>query len=80
MAKGETTEELALHKIREARMQVARIHQQRDQLEETNPNRCLATRSAAVLTEEIKTPLHMELAASMEKLELFLKEEFRIPA
>ena len=75
---GEASEEAALKMIREARGLVASINALINRLAETNPNRALAQRCANALTAPERTPLHEELAATMQKLEELLAKEFRI--
>ena len=75
---GESTEAQALSKIQEARRQVDHVNHLIDQLSETNPKRGLAQRCAQALLTETKTPRHTELETAMEKLALYLENEFRV--
>jgi hypothetical protein len=78
MFSGESTEAQALSKIQEARRQVDHVNHLIDQLSETNPKRGLAQRCAQALLTETKTPRHTELETAMEKLALYLENEFRV--
>ena len=75
---GKASEEMALEAIREARALVVRVNALIGRLAETNPNRGLAQRCANALTASEQTPLHQELAATMQRLEELLAKEFRV--
>jgi Fe-S-cluster containining protein len=75
---GESTEAQALSKIQEARRQVDHVNHLIDRLSETNRKRGLAQRCAQALQTDTKTPHHSELETAMEKLALFLENEFRV--
>ncbi len=75
---GKASEEMALEAIGEARALVVRVNALIGRLAETNPNRGLAQRCANALTASELTPLHHELAATMQRLEELLVKEFRV--
>lgn len=71
----------ALEKIRNARVQVARVNGLIARLGKSNPARSLAHRvtNALTLAEGVeRTELHDELDAAMRGLEDFLAKEFRV--
>ena len=75
---GEATEAQALSKIKEARRQVDRVNHLINHLSETNQKRGLTQRCAQALQTDVKTARHAELETAMEKLALYLENEFRV--
>jgi len=78
LSSGQATEAQALSKIQEARRQVDHVNQLIGHLSETNPRRGLTQRCAQALQTDGKTPRHTELEMAMEKLALYLENEFRV--
>jgi len=83
VAAGETTEAVALEKIREARARVARVNALLDRVAETNPRRALAQRYANAMTGPVEgdaIPARAELVVAMRELEALLARDFRTEA
>jgi hypothetical protein len=75
VAAGETTEAVAMEKIRTARALVARVNALLDRVAETNPRRAM---TGPVEGDAI--PARAELAVAMRELEALLARDFRTEA